>query len=52
MEDIVQVQLRRRTQAKEQFARWMQRRERNLESVSEGTAGHQSSNGNITKQSR
>jgi hypothetical protein len=52
MEDIAQAQLRGRIQAEEQFARWMQRRERNLELVAEGTTGHQSSEGSTAKQSR
>jgi hypothetical protein len=49
MEDIAQTQLRGRTQAEERFARWMQRRERNLESVAVGTIGDQSSEGSTTK---
>jgi hypothetical protein len=52
MEDITQAQLRGRTQAEEQFARWMQRREQNLESVAEGTTGHPSCEGSTAKQSR
>jgi hypothetical protein len=52
MEDIAQAQLRRPTQAEERFARWMQRRERNLEPIIEGTVGYQSSKGNTAQQSR